>query len=253
MKNLILLFSFINILNHSFAQTKSMAKMANQSQTLGVKLTAQYNGLTTKGFEALNDELQKSQINPLPNEFTTHGLSLHVWANKKIGFEVAFHTITSKLEVTEKFISLGIPYLSGNQYKVLCFSDILNFKRLKIAASLGGSTNKMVFEIIDLQPQPNGFGNLLTNPSLTKSLIFESRGSKLLLEGGLGFDYQLVRSRQTEFTIGMKAGYNYQLFKQKRFNKWTTNRTNISVDNFPLVLLDNYFIQFNAAFNFSVE
>jgi hypothetical protein len=253
MKKLILVLSCINILNQTLAQTKSIRKVANQSQTLGVKLTAQYNGLTTKGFKALNNDLQKSQINTLPNEFTTHGLSFNVWINKKIGFELAYHTITSKLEDSQTFINSSIPYISGKQYKVLCFAEILRYKRLKIEASLGGSANRMVFEIVDLQLQSNTLGYLLTNPSLAKTLTFESSGAKLLLESALGFDYQLVRSNQTEFTIGMKAGYNYQPFKQKRFNQWTTNRTNISVNSFPLVFLDNYFIQFNAAFNFRLN
>jgi hypothetical protein len=253
MKKLILILGFINIFNCAYSQTKTMKKEVNRGQMLGIKLTAQVNGLTTKGFEALNNELQKNQINTLPNDFTTHGLSLCFWVNQRIGFEFAYHAITSKLEETEKFINSSIPYLSGQQYKVLCLTEVLKKKRLTVTASIGGSTNRMVFEIVDLQPQPNALGNLLKNPTLSSTVALESRGAKLLLEGALGFDYQLVRSERTTFTIGMKTGYNYQPFKQQQFNKWTTNRTNVPINGFPLVFLDNYFLQFNAAFNFSVD
>jgi hypothetical protein len=251
MKKLILLLSLINILAHVTAQTKSIIKVDKPSQWVGVKLTTQYNGLTNKGFDALNNELQKNQINALPTEFTTSGVSLYIWANK-IGFEFAFHTIESKLEKTDKFTNSGIPFLSGQHLKFACFTDIFKRKRFKIGTSVGLSTNALVFEIVDLQPQPNTFGNLLTNPSLSRTIAFES-SKMLMLEGALGFDYQLVRSEKIEFTIGMKAGYNYQPLKQKRFLKWTTKRTNILIDNFPLVSLDSYFIQFNTALNFNLN
>jgi hypothetical protein len=252
MKKTALLLIFINILNYTSAQTK-LLKVYKENLRVGVKLTAQYNGLTTKGFDALNDELQKNQMNALPTEFTTHGLSLHVWANHAIGFEFAFHTITSKLEeTTDKFMSSGIPYLTGNHTKFACFTDIFTRNRLRIGASLGVSTNALVFEIVDLQPQPNTLSNLLTNPSLSKTLAFES-GKIPQIEAGLGFDYQLIRRDKIEFTIGMRGGYNYQPLKQSRFLKWTTRRTNVRVNSFPSVFLDSYFIQFNAAFNFNLS
>jgi hypothetical protein len=251
MKKIILLLSFIIPFNDASAQIKSTKKVNRQSQWLGVKITAQYNGLTNKGFDALNAELQKNKINALPNEFTTEGLSLNVWANQKIGFEVGIHTITSKLEETDKFINSGIPFLSGRHFKSVCFAEVFKKKRFRVVAGFGLSINQLFFEIVDLQQQPNTFGNLLTNPSLSRTIAFESTGI-YALEGALGFDYQLIRREKSELTIGMKGGYTYQPLMQKRFIKWTTKRTNIPINGFPFVSLESYFIQFNLAFNFNL-
>jgi hypothetical protein len=252
MKQLIILLNIIGILCSASAQTKSMIKVRTDKQRFGVKLTVQGNGLATKGFDALNNELQKNQINALPDDFITQGFSLHAWANQVIGFEFAFNTITSKLETTDKFTSTGIPYLSGNHLKFACFTDIFKKKRFSIGVSLGVSTNALVFEIVDLQPQPNTLGSLLTNPSLSRTLAFESPKIPQM-EAALGVDFQVIRREKSELTIGIKGGYNYQPFKQSRFLKWTTKRTNVRVDSFPLVFLDSYFLQFNLAFNFVLE
>ena len=248
MKKLILMLNFISFFSYAFAQTK-MTKVAKDNQWLGLKLTAQSNGLAKGGFDALNAELEKNKINTLPDYLVMQGLSLNIWANQQIGFEFAYHTVESKLEEDDKFINSSIPFLSGQHFKFACFSDIFSRKRFRIVASAGMSINFLNFEIVDLQAQPNTFGNMLTNPSLSKTLAFESRGM-YGLEGALGFDYQLVKREKSELTIGMKGGYNYQPLK--RFTKWTTKRTTIPIPSFPKVSLDSYFIQFNMAYNFSL-
>jgi hypothetical protein len=249
MKKLILLFNFISLLNYAPAQTISLTKVAKDNQWLGLKFTAQSNGLAKGGFDALNAELEKNKINTLPDYLVMQGLSLNVWANQRTGFEFAIHFITSKLDETDKFINSGIPYLSGYHFKFACFTDIFKTKRFRIVASAGMSLNFLEFDIVDLQPQSNTFGNLLTNPALSRTLAFESRGM-WGLEGSLGFDYQLFKRGKSELTIGMMGGYNYQPLK--KFVKWTTKRTTIPVASFPAVNLDSYFIQLNMAFNFSL-
>ncbi len=249
MKKIIILLSFLNLFNDAFTQTKLIKKVDKNPQWLGIKYTIQSNGLSKNGFDALNTELQKNQINTLPTEFLTIGVSFNVWANQRIGFECAFHTITAKLEETDRFINSGIPFLSGQHLKFACFTNVFKKNRFRIVASAGMSVNFLVFEIVDLQSQPNNFGNLLTNPSLSRTLAFESRGM-YGLEGALGFDYQLVKRGKSELTIGMKGGYNYQPLK--KFTKWTTKRTTIPIPSFPKLSLDSYFVQLNMAFNFSL-
>ncbi len=249
MKKLILLLSFINLFNHTFAQTKLIKKVDKDHQWMGIKFVSQSNGLSNNGFDALNMELQKNKINTLPTEFMTNGVSLHIWANQRTGFEFAFNFITSKLDETDKFINSAIPFLSGEHIKFACFTDIFKRKRFRVVASAGISLNFLNFEIVDLQPQFNTFSNLLTNPALSRTLAFESRGM-YGFEGALGFDYQLIKREKSEFIIGIKGGYNYQPLKKNV--KWTTKRTTIPIASFPKISLDSYFVQLSMAFNFSL-
>jgi hypothetical protein len=252
MKKLMFLLLFINLSDLAFAQTKTIKNVDKQySLKLGVKLTGQWNGLTNKGFDALNSELQKNKINVLPNEFTTEGLSFHIWVNRKTGFEIGIHKIFSKLEEGVTIINSGIPFLSGREAKLVCFTEFFRKNRFSVVASGGFSTSEFVFEIVDLQPQSNTFGNLLTNASLARTVGFQSTGISAF-EGALGFDYQIVKTEKSTLSIGMKGGYNYQPLKQKNFTTWVTKRTNIPVYSVPLISLDSYFIQFYAAFNFNV-
>lgn len=251
-KKLLFLLFFITLSNLTFAQTKTIKNVSKQhSLKLGLKLTGQWNGLTNKGFDALNSELQKNTINILPNEFTTEGLSFHIWVNRRTGFEIGIHKIISKLEEGVTIINSGIPFLSGRQAKLVCFTEIFRKNRFSIVASGGFSTSEFVFEIVDLQPQLNSFSNLLTNASLVRTVGFQSTGISAF-EGALGFDYQVVKAEKSTLAIGIKGGYNYQPLKQKNFTKWVTKRTNIPVYSVPSIALDSYFIQFYAAFNFHI-
>ncbi len=135
MKKLILLLSFINLFNHASAQTKSIKTVDRDRQWLGIKYTVQGNELTKGGFDALNAELQKSQVNTLPTFFLITGASLNIWANQRTGFEFAYQSITSKLEENDKFIYLTINQVLTNSSFIIYQSSFFydNFSTFKTA------------------------------------------------------------------------------------------------------------------------
>ena len=132
MKKIFIFLCLFNIISVAAAQIKMQGKESEKAEkktkSFSIKGVAEYNELTNNGFSALNNILEKSQLNTLPGAFNVSGLDLILWESDKTAFEFGWHTMKAQLETTDKFVNSGIPLLTGLKLKATGFTQIYKKK-----------------------------------------------------------------------------------------------------------------------------
>lgn len=240
MKNIISLFLLIFILNNALT--------AQNTYSVGLKVLFESNWLTNQGFDKLNETLSINNVPSIKNTHTTGGYVLTIGKkNKKLGFEFTYGGFTAK-KYNRLITSSDVakPSITGRYFKTLAIYKLYDRTRWRIITGGGLSSGNIDFTLSDLRPQTNTLSNLINNPSLSSSLIYNSTVTKLEFLIGTDYRTKLIREQVGELFIGLRMGYGYQYKRNSSTILWFVKETQNEIKNFPLIIMDNVAVQLNV-------
>jgi hypothetical protein len=243
----ILLFCILALNNRSTAQDPYF---------IGFKGLFETNWLTNQGFDELNQALASNNIASLQNIHGAGGYTLVLGRkNRKLSFEFAFGGLTA-IALNRSVLSSDIakPSVTGRYSKMLLVGKMHETPRWRVTAGGGLSFSNLDFILSDLRPQTNTLSNLVNAPSLSPSLIYTSSNlaSKIEILAEIDYRTKLIREQLGELTVGLRTGYGYQLSRNSNKIQWFVKQTQNQIERFPLIIMDNFFIQINAAVIFNL-